>query len=163
MEPDLSPLDPLSHYDLLQERLRIAKAETATARDRYNTAVAEEQSAERDLITTRQVLVQKITNAPSGQRPPKLVVSEPSEPDGTDDPSPTGVQRSLRELIIAFPREAHVGVDDLQEHFKITKGALNTRIMKAKRAGLVESAGWGRYKLTPEGQKVQDNRLKIVT
>ena len=77
-------------------------------------------------------------------------------------PAPAGVTQSIWELILVIPRDGDVSMDDLREKFNITDAAINNRVTKAKKAGFVGSAGWGRYCLTDKGKKLQEQRLRVV-
>ena len=84
-------------------------------------------------------------------------------PTRPDIPAPAGVRQSVWDVALVLPRDGHVGVEDLKEALGLSASALNTRITRAKQAGLVEAAGWGRYKLSEKGMKLRWQDPRIVS
>jgi len=176
--------DLLTTYDNAMVKLATAKAETAAAKAHYDDALDRERKAEADLADARAALQRAIgrghgptpTPGPSagdgaggsasdGSPPPPASDGSTSDaPSGaTAPPPPPGVRKSLWELVLAIPRDGDVDMDDLRVKFNsITDAAINNRVTKAKKAGLVESAGWGRYALTDKGRKLLGQRFTVV-
>jgi hypothetical protein len=90
-----------------------------------------------------------------------------NESSGSGPPDLSDIRPSFKELLVVIPRDGDVGMDDLRAAFdKLSDGGINSRVTKAKRDGLVESAGWGRYSLTVKGKLAKDqlgSGLRLVT
>lgn len=147
-------------YDDLNNQLRVAREHTAEAKAQFDEAILRESIIEQELAIARDELDQALDLAANpdcdddgdddgdGQRAP--LEPSPASPTGT----PT-VRPSIKATLQEFPKDgSSIAVADLRKKFDLSDGALNTRIQKAKKAGLVERAGWGQYKLTPEGKRL---------
>ena len=168
----------LNEYDKLRERLREAQDRAAVARARHEEALQAQRAIEDRLIEVRTAIARAIDIA---DEPPTMIAVNPEPADRLDvstpkeraqpttsAPTPSAanpikVSPSLKELIFAFPRDNDTGHEALREVLGgLAYAATHTRIHKAKKRGLVESAGWGRYRLTETGRNIYDQRLRLL-
>jgi hypothetical protein len=153
-------------YDAVLERLRAARERTAQAQ-------AEERALEAEVASAREAIERAVAvvAVPKADKKPKTVVSSfPSlgqgaagldEPSGSR-PAPAGVLPTIWEVILAIPRDGALRGSDLREKLGLSEGAVNTRLANAKHAKMIETAGWGMYKLTEQGRALQGQHLRVV-
>ena len=131
-------------YDRLHEKLYEAKQRTSEAKIRYDEMLDKQEAIERELNAVGDALDRAV--AVAGQPP---IVAAPPEN------LPEGITPSIGETVFALPRDgSDIGADELREKLGLSQGGLNARIQKAKRRGLIESAAWGRYRLTSDGKRM---------
>ena len=155
-----SPL--LTKYDRLQAELREAETAEAAAKSRHDDARAVTRAARKALEKARAEIDRAISIADS---PPTATgKAAPAAPAPTASPvkAPGHVRPSFRELILAFPEDGDTGHEEVGKTLGLKYSAVNSRLHKAKKAGLVESAGWGRYRLTDAGKAARGQRLQLV-
>lgn len=155
----------LRYYDKLVSELTKAKRETLEARRRYDTAKAKQESLEAEMEITREHIDEILWAAePPKQAAPAQDAPVPEVRDAKPEPvaPPFGHRPSIRATVRAIPKDGDITTAEIREALGLSEGATYTRIQKAKKAGLVESAGWGKYKLTEEGKKIHVPVLKAV-
>jgi len=154
----------LEQYDEQRERVRVAEEAEAKAKAVYDKAKDARKAAEAELHLLRSRLERAISGAGSGggedpsdaQDDSALSAPKPVEP--TTPPPPDGIRQSLWELLLTIPPDGDVDMDVLRERFDLSDGAISSRVSKAKKRKYVESAGWGRYKLTEKGKELVERR-----
>lgn len=173
--------DLLNDLIALSDDLRRAQERTIVARQGYEAALDEERDIETRFNATRATIERALVEQARPAEPKKPLAAKPPAPkrppapsmpplpkppvdeDAADDDASDGVRPSFMELIRRFPVEGDVGMPDLRAWFAgMNDGALNGRLAKCKKRGLIESAAWGRYRLTEAGRKVQTQRLQLV-
>jgi hypothetical protein len=187
MKPDL-----WSEYDKVQERLRAARERTAQAQaeeqrahERMTQAQAEERAIEAEAVSARAAIERavaeaapkpfekKAKSATTSSAPPldgfpsmaNVRVVEPNAGDGAPSvsrPAPDGVRSTVWEVILAIPRDGELRGSDLREKLGLSEGAVNTRLSNAKHARMIETSGWGTYRLTDQGRKLLGQHLRVV-
>lgn len=154
-------------YDRLVQRAAEAKARTARAKAKYDQARTDEQVVEHELEATRNALDKALAGAEiaaeidallSDSTPKKATKAKP-KPSGT---SPLRVPPFLLELCEAFPMGGTITVAELREALALRDSALNTRLQKAKKLGLIERVAQATYALTTAGTAAVGRRLQAV-
>lgn len=148
--------DLLAQYDEGRERLRLANEAEAQAKAAYDKAVNARKSEAAEVHRLRSALKRAISGAPPGSDlAPLLALAAPTPPDG--------ILQSLWELLLTIPADGDADMDVFRDRFPLSDGAINGRIAKAKKRGYVETAGWGRYKLTEAGRSlVARSGLRLI-
>jgi len=149
-----------TEYDEASNQYREAKVRTAEAQSqlaeaktRLDTAQAKEGAARLKV----EELGTALDNALKGARTPQEQTARVPPPAAAPR-----INRSVKATVEAFPRDgSDIGLADLRAHFNLSEGAINTRVQKAKRQGLVESSRWGRYRLTEKGLRAVSG-LRVV-
>jgi len=184
--------DLLASYDLLRDRLREAEARSAVALTAYENACMDVEMLEAEVKEAREAIEAAMAGSRAEAAPstpargatgndvpgrpgpkasgpplgmPSMATLRPPSPSPVPAaaPEPIGVRPSFWDLLLLIPLDGDVGMPDLRERFpNLTEGAINTRVTKAKKAGLVESAGWGRYRLTTAGRSARSQRLHVI-
>lgn len=164
----------LEKYDRIREHLGELRVKTAAAKAAYDAALSEEKAVEHEFVATREALDALLGSA-AGTR------GDPTDASGTDvldemlgtkpsdsgiapeaiPPAPHGVRPSFWELVYIM-RNGEIDKGKIRDRLKVSDSALATRIQKAKKAGVIETAGWGRYRLTEEGRKIVSPGLRVV-
>ena len=137
------------------------------ARKRYDGAKAKRDSLWQEIEITREEIDRIMAES---IKPPATIKSAEPNPSQDEDskpepeaPTPPFAHRpSIRATVRVIPLDGDIGTAQIREALGLSEGATHTRLTKAKRAGLVVSAGWGRYKLTEEGKKIHGPVLKAV-
>ncbi len=157
-----SPL--LTKYDRLQAELREAETAEAAAKSRYEDARAVTRVTRKALEKARAEIDRAISIADSPPTPTGTGKTAPVAQAASQSPAkaPGHVRPSLRELVLAFPKDGDTGHEEIGKTLGLNYSAVNSRLHKAKKAGLVESAGWGRYRLTDAGKQARGQRLQLV-
>jgi|APSaa5957512622_1039677.scaffolds.fasta_scaffold56106_2 hypothetical protein len=153
-------------YDQAQEKVRKAKKHTMETKAHFDDAVSEQRTAENELKALRKTIDQLLSSAIQS---PKVSCGTPA-PDTSKQElvssTDVGVNPSVKAIILLVPRDGEISRKELAAKLAIADTALNNRIQKAKKIGLLESAGWGLYQLTDDGKKAYDQsngqRLKLV-
>lgn len=140
----------------LVSQIEEIKHEEARAKSRYEDILADRKKMEDEVADLKARLeygesLMATAPAPSGVQTPK-----PSAP-ATDN-----VRPSIRELVLLIPRDGDIARTELKEALGLGKGALNSRLMDAKKGEYIESAGRGRYKLMEKGKALHGHRLHVV-
>ncbi len=106
---------------------------------------------------------------PAEPAPAAVPQAEPERPPAPTLPPPPpaapgskALRSSVWAVIHAIPLDGDIRLENLRDTLQLTQAALNMRIIRAKRAGLIETAGWGSYRLTPEGRALRGRRLQVV-
>jgi len=159
-------------YDRLVQRAAEAKARTARAKAKYDQARTDEQAVEHELEATRNALDKALAGAEiaaeidallSDSKPKKATKAKP-KPSGTPPlrVPPLRVPPFLLELCEAFPMGSTITVAELREALALRDSALNTRLQKAKKLGLIERVAQATYALTTAGTAAVGRRLQAV-
>ena len=170
----------LDRYKALSDRLTVARERTFTLRTELEAATAEEQALAAEVACTETVIaralslykrttdldIEDLLGLKDGKSPEpadasKVAESRDSEEDSTPEP-PGGIRPSFYQMLLLIPIDGHVTKDALRAGLNISNGALTTRIAKAKQAGLIETAGWGEYRLTQKAKDLMAPRLRVV-
>jgi len=143
----------LANYFRINERLKIVNRSFKVAKAQLARIQAEQEALESDLKR----ICESLTTEPN-----------PTENSTVEQPFVIKIYNpSIRETILAFPQDgSDTGLAELREKFGfLSDGAINTRLQKAKKAGLMEMVSWGRYKLTEEGERLSNklNGTKLET
>ena len=160
-------IDPIAEYDRVTSDLLEAAAAAALAKADLTKAKAHHDGCHGRMVALQKEMsllqagIRAAIKAGGGFSLP-TVASAPVEPVAeTTTPergSPTGVLPSVWELLLITPMDGSISMDDLRSAFELTDAALNNRVAKAKKAGLMETAGWGRYQLTVKGKALREQR-----
>ncbi len=159
-------VDLLTRYD----HLKVLHQKTLDRIAALKRSLSEEQGKQKrywkELKQVRAELDRRLADVEASEAPSQApqadVPVESPAPEEKPVPASLGHRPSIRETVRAIPRDGEIGTAELRETLGLSEGATYTRIQKAKRAGLVESAGWGKYKLTEEGKKLHGPVLKAV-
>jgi len=157
--------DLLDRYDRLREQVQDARFCTDTAKTRYDEARAKQRALEKKLDAARADIKRAIEIANDAPRPRrKEKAPRPEAPPPRSPPAPEGIRLSFWELLLAVPPDGDVEMADLRAAFPdLNDGAINTRVTKAKKAGLLESASYGRHRLTAKARKIVGRQhLQVV-
>ncbi len=146
----------LAQYDKQQEKVRLALEAESDAKGVYDKAVDARRAEEAELHRLRSVLERAISAVDPDHLETRPLSSPPAPIE--QSPAPDGVRQSLWELLLCIPVDGDVEMDTFRERFKISDGAINSRIAKAKKRKYIETAGWGRYKLTDKGKELVERR-----
>lgn len=142
-----------NQYREAKVRTTEAKSQLAEAKTRLDAAQAKEEAAKLKVEELGAILDSALRAA----RTPQDQTAR-----GVTPAAASRLNRSVRATVEFFPRDgSDLALADLRQHFKLSEGAINTRIGKAKKQGLVESAGWGRYRLTEKGIRALSG-LRVV-
>ena len=165
-------VDLLTRYDQLRTLHQKSCERVASLKRSLAEAQGQQERHWRELKKVRAELGQALsgdTSKSSGetpevpsQAPAPEAHAKPPTPETKPVPATPGLRPSIRQTVRAIPRDSDIGTAEVREALGLSEGATYTRIQKAKRAGLVESAGWGRYKLTEEGKKLHGPVLQAV-
>jgi hypothetical protein len=154
--------DLLTEYDRLRELVQDAEDQTAKAKGRYESALGKQKALEKQQEAVR-VEIERALSIADEPPAPGAKAKRPDIKTKPPQDSGHGVRPSYLEVIHVIPRDGDVKMDDLRKALPgLLDGALNTRVAKMKKAGLLESGGWGRYQLTDEGRKHHGQRLRVV-
>ncbi len=132
----------------------------------YTIALAAQESVEQAFAVTRAGIEFALSDhegVSPGDNPTGAVVEGDVQPHVGAPPPPPGVRASVWAIVLVRPREGDLTVEAMRDALGLSTSALNTRLVIAKGKGWVESAGWGRCRLTDAGRVLQGQRLKIVS
>lgn len=142
----------VSRYKKLIIQHMEAQTEEARAKARYDATVADRKGIEREMAEVEAAL----------EFGEKLMATAPSAPVPSSDVAGDGPPKSIRDLVLLIPREGEASRADLVEGLGIKVGALNTRLVEAKRRRYIEASGTkGHFKLTDKGKAVHGVRLGL--
>lgn len=142
----------LQRFERAQESVRTAKAATAEAKAKYEEARAQEAAAEAEAAVAREALETTLARGEvrSSTAPARI---DPHTPEPTVPPF-------IAALLHAIPDGGTISFADLEAALGLGDGATRSRLAKVKKLGLVESEGWGVYRLTPAGRDAK--RLRVL-
>jgi len=146
----------LTKYDRAGERVRQLREKVGEAKAVYEAAKVELDEAVADQQSLRDK-VSAALNAPVATAPTAVPVAVPKRKQ-----SAVSVPPALQELIDGFPLNDTIKKADLGKALGLKDTVVHTRLQKAKKAGLVESAGWGVYQLSDDGKKARGTKLQAV-
>ncbi|MCP4920930.1 MAG: hypothetical protein GY913_28885 [Proteobacteria bacterium] len=141
---------------LVVQHLEIQEEE-ARAKNRHESIVADRKKIEHDMVELENTLEYGESLMASAPTPTGMTTPNPSDDGRRDD-----VRKSIRELVLLIPRDGETSRADLKIGLGLNKGALNSRLMDAKKSGYIETAGRGLYKLSAKGKSVHGHGLLVV-
>jgi len=151
----------VSKYKKLVIQYLETQEEEARAKNRYDSIVADRKQIEREMADLESAL----------EYGESLMASAPTASgttSGTATPTPPAsgatdsVRNSIRDLVLLIPRDGEATRAELKVGLGLGKGALNSRLMDAKKAAYIETAGRGRYKLMDKGKALHGHRLHVI-
>jgi hypothetical protein len=171
--------------DAARRKLREAEEELARAAEKREEALREYEDVAQTFragASTIHLMLDTELRAPEQMpAPPGLVVppaarlpafvnrvapalaSAAAPPPSAPPQGAPGFSRAVWELVRALPEEGEVRLETLRESMGLTQSALNMRVMRAKKLGLIESGGWSIYRLTARGRDARGRRLQVVS
>jgi hypothetical protein len=147
----------VSKYKKLVVQHLETQEEEARAKNRYDSIVADRKRIEREMADLESAL----------EYGESLMASAPT-PSGAATPTPLAggandsVRKSIRDLVLLIPRDGEATRAELKAGLGLGKGALNSRLMDAKKSEYIETAGRGRYKLMDKGKALHGHRLHVI-
>jgi len=160
----------LPSYEHLLERLIELRGRRTALHGQLEKLNDELATVELDYENARRALELAIIEKHSGATSPGTVAQPPDQVLLSEPPSrPPQVRQSYWDLMVLIPKDGDIGMEEVRNSFmgpdgvvRLSRKAINTRLSKAKRAGLIETAGWGRYKLTEKGKRLMWPPLAVV-
>lgn len=130
-----------------QARTREAEARAERAEAELVSAQTEEKAAARVMREAKRKLEEALPDSP--REAPAPAVARARRGRGFR------IQPNHLEVLAAFPLDGALRFSDLEAALEVEGSALRSRIGKLKKMGLLESAGWGQYRLSEEGRKAR--------
>lgn len=163
--------DLVSEFERLLIRQGVIHARISATKAAYEAAVAEGLEVDNEVVRVRRSLqaLERSVARIKGEDPlPQTGTKVRDEgpvpaPDLSTPPRPDGIRESFWVVVLAIPRDGETTMEDLRRTLGLSESSLNNRVSKMKNADLIESAGWGRYKLTEKGRWFVGQRLQVVS
>lgn len=167
--------DLVSEFERLLVRQGVIHSRISATKAAYEAAVAEGVEVDNEVVRVRRSLqamersavrIKGEDSIPAGGtrvRDESPVQAPVQAPETSAPPCPDGIRPSFWTVVLVIPKDGEIPLEDLRRALGLSESSLNNRISKMKAADLIESAGWGRYKLTEKGRRFLVQRLQIVS
>lgn len=177
------PHDPVADFEQRTDDLRAAEKDMIEADEAYQAALAKRNAAEametiarNAWIEARQALVRAVafgrtpegpaTSGTTSATDNQSIIDPPTTPSAAVDVStirrPDGIRPSFWDIIITIPYDGDISLEELRKKLSLEQSAAANRLSKMKSTGLLESSGWGRYKLSAESRAALRSKLRLV-
>ncbi len=158
-----------SRYDKASERLREAQERTAELKAQVEDIKAQHQearTAESEALAEHKRLQDELDavleQADQSGVPSPSAVAAAAPPPRPAHQVPVTLPPSIQQVVFAIPLNGEISKPDLCQKLGMKESVVHTRVQKGKKLDLIESAGWGKYKLTDAGRKLRGTTLKAV-